>query len=128
MLDGVKIRVMTKLASYEEGAGKKYMPIVGYFRGDYISLQLILSFVCGTIAFLVVVGLLAFCNFETFLSEVYDIDLIEYAKHIGKIYLICMGLYLLATYAWAVYKYSKAKKSVNSYISVMDKLSRKYYE
>lgn len=128
MLDETKIRVMTRLAAYEEGAGKKYIPITSYFRGDFISLQLILSFVCGTVAFLVVVGLLAFCNFETFLSEIYDIDLVEFAKHAGRIYLICMGIYLLATYAWSTYKYQKAKKSINSYISVMDKLSKKYYE
>ena len=87
-----------------------------------------MSFVCGTVAFLVVVGLLAFCNFETFLSEIYDIDLVEFAKRAGRIYLICMGIYLLATYAWSTYKYQKAKKSINSYISVMDKLSKKYYE
>lgn len=128
MLDEVKIRVMTKLATYESGAGKKYIPIVGYFRGDYISLQLILSFVSGTIAFVSVAALLAFCNFETILSDIYDIDLVEYTRHMGKLYVICMGIYLLATYIWSVLKYSKAKKSTNSYISVMDKLSRKYYE
>lgn len=128
MLDEKKIRVMTKLAAYEEGAGKKYMPIAGYFRGDYISKQLILSFICGTIAFLMVAGLLAFCNFETFLSEIYNIDLLEYGKKIGKTYVISMGIYLVCTYIWAVLKYRRAKKSLNSYISVMDKLSKRYYE
>lgn len=128
MLDELKIRVMTKLAAYEEGAGKKHLPITSYFRGDYISLQLILSFISGTVAFVSVVALLVFCNFETILSDIYDIDLIEFVKRVGKIYVICMAIYLLATYAWAVYRYSKAKKSVNSYISVMDKLSRKYYD
>lgn len=128
MLDETKIRAMTRLAAYEEGTGKKYMPIAGYFRSDFISMQLILSFVCGTLAFLVVVGLLGFCNFESFLSEIYDIDIVAYAKQIGRIYLIFMGVYLLATYAWSAYKYHKAKKSLNSYITVMDKLSNKYYE
>jgi len=128
MLDEKKIRVMTKLAAYEEGAGKKYMPIAGYFRGDFISKQIILSFVCGTIAFLMVVGLLAFCNFEIFLSEIYDIDLVEYGKKIGKTYIICMAIYLIGTYIWSVLKFSRAKKSLNSYISVMDKLSKRYYE
>lgn len=128
MLDEAKIRVMTRLAAYEEGAGKKYMPVAGYFRGDFISLQLILSFICGTVAFLVVVGLLLFCNFETILSEIYNIDLVEFVQKAGKIYLICLGIYLLATYAWSVMKFQKAKRSVNSYIAAMDKLSKKYYE
>lgn len=128
MLDEKKIRVMTKLAAYEEGAGKKYMPIAGYFRGDFISKQLIMSFICGTIAFLMVAGLLAFCNFEIFLSEIYDIDLVEYGRKIVKSYVVCMAIYLVATYIWSVLRYRKAKKSLNSYISVMDKLSKRYYE
>jgi len=128
MLDEKKIRVMTKLAAYEEGAGKKYMPISGYFRGDYISMQLLSSFICGTIAFLMVAGLLAFCRFEEFLSNIYDINLVEYGKQIGKAYVYGMAIYLVLTYIWSVLKYQKAKKSLNSYISVMDKLSKKYYE
>lgn len=128
MLDETKVRVMARLASYEEGAGKKYMPIAKYFRGDYISLQLLRSFISGTVAYLMVFGLIAFCNFESFLSDIYDIDLIEFAKGLGKKYIIFMAVYMIATYVWAVLKYSRAKKSVKSYISVMEKFSNKYYE
>lgn len=128
MLDETKVRVMTRLASYEEGAGKKYMPIAKYFRGDYISLQLLRSFISGTVAYIVVFGLIAFCNFESFLSDIYDIDLVEYARGLGKKYIIFMLVYLIATYIWAVIKYTRAKKSVRSYISVMEKFSNKYYE
>lgn len=128
MIDETKVRVMTRLASYEEGAGKKYLPVAKYFRGDYISLQLLRSFISGTVAYIVVFGLIAFCNFETFLSEIYDIDLVDYARNLGKKYIIFIAIYLVATYIWAVLKYKKAKKSVRSYISVMDKFSNKYYE
>lgn len=128
MIDETKVRVMTRLASYEEGAGKKYLPVAKYFRGDYISLQLLRSFISGTVAYIVVFGLIAFCNFEMFLSEIYDIDLVDYARNLGKKYIIFIAIYLVATYIWAVLKYKKAKKSVRSYISVMDKFSNKYYE
>lgn len=128
MIDETKVRVMTRLASYEEGAGKKYLPVAKYFRGDYISLQLLRSFISGTVAYIVVFGLIAFCNFEMFLSEIYDIDLVDYARNLGKKYIIFIAIYLVATYIWAVLKYKKAKKSVRSYISVMDKFSDKYYE
>ncbi|MCR4749813.1 MAG: hypothetical protein K5877_08505 [Lachnospiraceae bacterium] len=127
MIDETKVRVMTRLAAYEEGAGKKYLPIGQYFRTDYISMQLLKSFVCGTLAFVVVGGLLAFCNFETILEGIYDMDLVGYITRVGKIYIIFMALYLIPTYIWAAYKFAKAKKSLNSYISVMDKLSKKYY-
>ena len=127
MVDETKVRVMTRLAAYEEGTGKKYLPIGQYFRTDYIFMQLLKSFVYGTLAFAIVVGLLAFINFEAFLEGIYDIDLVGYITHLGKTYIILMALYLIPTYIWSVYKFSKAKNSLNSYISVMDKLSRKYY-
>lgn len=128
MVDETKVRVMTRLAAYEEGTGKKYLPIGQYFRVDFIFMQLLKSFIYGTLAFVVVFGLMALCNFETFLEGIYDLDLIEFARHWAKVYVIGMILYLVPTYIWAVYKFTKAKKSLNSYISVMDKLSRKYYE
>lgn len=128
MLDEKKIRVMTRLAAYEIGAGKKYMPIAHFFRGDYIALEILKSFISGTLAFVMILGFLALCNFEEILSGVYGVDLIEYVKGLGKNYLICMVIYLVATYVYAVVKYTKAKKSLNSYISVMDKFSEHYYE
>ena len=34
MLNEEKVRVMTKLAIYEQGEGKKYLPISKYYRSD----------------------------------------------------------------------------------------------
>ena len=41
MLDLERIRQMTKLASYEAGEGKTYLPISKYYRSDFIGLALI---------------------------------------------------------------------------------------
>ena len=103
MVDETKVRVMTRLAAYEEGTGKKYLPIGQYFRTDYIFMQLLKSFVYGTLAFAIVVGLLAFINFEAFLEGIYDIDLVGYITHLGQTYIILMALYLIPTYIWSVY-------------------------
>lgn len=128
MLDENKIRVMTRLAAYEIGIGKKYMPIGHYFRTDYICLQLLESFIAGTFAFLSIIGISIFYNFEIIVGDVYNTDLIEVAKRMGKTYIICMVIYLLLTYLYSAYKYSRAKRSLKSYRSVLAKLSKQYYE
>lgn len=128
MVDETKVRVMTRLAAYEEGAGKKHMPVGNYFRTDYICLQLLESFVCGTFAFLAIVGIMLFYNFEVIMGDIYNIDLMEYAKGMGKKYIICMALYLLATYIYSAYRYSRAQKSLRSYNSVLEKLKKHFYE
>ena len=57
MLNEDRIRLMTKMASYEEGKGKEYMPIKQYYRKDYVALGMMKSFITSSIAF----GILFFC-------------------------------------------------------------------
>ena len=54
MINESRVKLMTRLAVYEGGEGKKNMSIGSYFRGDYISVQVIRSVICGTAAFLLV--------------------------------------------------------------------------
>ena len=51
MLNKERIRLMTKMASYEVGEGKEYIPIKQYYRRDYLSLQMLKTFVTSSIAF-----------------------------------------------------------------------------
>ena len=57
MLNEERIRLMTKMASYEEGEGKEYMPIKQYYRKDYVGLGMIKTFITSSIAF----GILFLC-------------------------------------------------------------------
>ena len=75
MLNQERIILMTKMASYEKNEGKKNDSIMNYFRGDYVWLQVMKSFVCGTIAFGVVFGMYIFYDFEVFMLDIYKMDL-----------------------------------------------------
>ena len=37
MLNEEKIKIMNKLAMYEQGEGKKYLPVSRYYRSDSVS-------------------------------------------------------------------------------------------
>lgn len=126
MIDETKIRMMTRLSAYEKNAGKKYMPLGHYFRTDYIWLQVLKSFIYGTIAFLMVVGVEIFCNFENLLGEIYNIDLMELARKFIKTYVTLMVIYLLITLIVSSYRYSKARKSLKAYDSVLVKLDKHF--
>lgn len=122
MLNEEKVIQMTKLASYEQGEGKKYVPIINYFRTDYISSQLLKSFIAGTASFMAIMGVYLFYNFELLIEDVYNIDFIEFGKQIGSIYLTLMAIYLVATYILAVFRYSRAKKSLKNYYANLKRL------
>lgn len=124
MINEEKVILMTKLASYEEGEGKKYVPIINYFRTDYISSHLLKSFIAGTLAFLSVIGVYIFYNFEAIMADVYNIDFVEIAKTLGKYYLILIVVYLLITYVVSAFRYSRARKSLKLYYNNLKRLEK----
>lgn len=124
MLNEERIRLMTKMASYEEGKGKEYMPIKQYYRKDYVSLGMIKTFIASSIAF----GILFFCwalfEMEHITQLLAEKDLVEFGMFILAIYAVFVIFYeviALVVYNW---RYSKATASMKEYHSVMRKVER----
>lgn len=46
MLNKEKVRLMTKLARYEQKEEKRYLKISKYYRSDYIGIALLKNFFC----------------------------------------------------------------------------------
>lgn len=119
---------MTRLASYEEHEGKKFLATGRYFRSDYISLQLLKALLSGTLAFCIVIGMAVLYDLEAFMKNFYQTsDMIEMLKEVGIIYLIVIGIYLLVTYIVAAYQYHRSRQSLKVYYGNLKKLS-KYYD
>lgn len=126
MLNEERVILMTKMASYEDGEGKKSMSLGRYFRGDYISIQLLRAFFCGTIAYLLGFGLYVLYDFETLIVDIYKMDLFVFAQNIIKWYAILVVGYCVITYAIYAYRYSQAKKSLKLYYHNLKKLDSMY--
>ena len=82
MISEQRVKLMTRLAAYEQKEGKKNEEIGSYFRDDYISFQILKSVIYGPMAFLLVVGLIVLYDSELFMSDIYKIDIMDYAKKI----------------------------------------------
>ena len=126
MLNEERIILMTKMASYEENEGKKNVAIGNYFRGDYISMQVLKSVISGTIAYAVIFALYILYDFENFMPEIYKVDLIVFAKNVLILYGICIVVYGVIAYLVYSYRYSRARKSLKSYYNNLKKLNSLY--
>lgn len=120
MVKEEKVLRMTKMASYEAKEGKKDKAVAGYFRGDYIGMQLLISFLVITVVFLIVLGICLALNFEAVMSDIYSMDLVAEGKSILKIYLEVALVYLGVT--WIVYRlrYSRARKHLNVFMEYLN--------
>lgn len=126
MLNEERIKLMTKMASYEANEGKRNVSIGSYFRGDYISLQVIKSIISATIAFLIVFALFVFYDFEVFMSDIYKMDLLQFGKNVMIAYLVFVAIYAIISYLVYTYRYTKARKSLKMYYNNLKKLAYLY--
>lgn len=126
MLNEERVILMTKMASYEENEGGKNVNIGNYFRDDYISIQVIKSVLCATIAYLIVFALFVFYDFETFMQDIYKMDLLEFGKKVLFYYVVTTVSYGILSFLVYSYRYTKAKKSLKRYYQNLKKLNSLY--
>lgn len=117
---------MTKMASYEAHEGKRCLAIGSYFRNDYIGWQVLKSIISATIAFVVVFAMYIFYDFEVFMTEIYKMDLLEFAKSVLFYYLGTVGAYALISYVVYTVRYRRASRSLRAYYINLHKLSAMY--
>ncbi len=126
MLNEKRIILMTKMASYEENDGKRNVAIGSYFRSDYIGWQVLKSIISATIAFIVVFGMYIFYDFEVFMTDIYKMDLLEFALHTLKQYLWTVGAYAVISYIVYMMRYNRAVKSLRVYQMNLRRLAEMY--
>ena len=128
MVNEERVKLMTRMAAYEEGDHKKNKNIVCFFRSDYISLQLMKAFIANSIAFAILFGLYILYDFEIFMKEIYQMDLFGFIKGVLIIYVIYISLLSVITYVFSLYRYNVALQSTKLYYVNLKKLLRIYGE
>ena len=69
MLDEKRVKLMTKLALYEETQGKDDFKVSEYYRKDYVGMHMICTFLWVTIGYVCLAGLLALAGMDAIISK-----------------------------------------------------------
>lgn len=115
MLNEEKVALMTKMALYEQGEGKKSIPMSKYYRSDYLSLRLLNSVILVSVAYALMVGLVILVNFEWILENLVHMDFVLIGKQILISYLIVVLLYAVLTYFIYGWRFKQCRKGLNEY-------------
>lgn len=126
MLNESRIKLMTKMASFEANEGKRSVSIGTYFRGDYIGKEVIKSVVYGTIAYVIVFALYVAYDFEFFLQDIYKMDLLGFGKEVLFNYLKLIVAYSMITYVVYALRYQKARRNLRCYYNNLRRLNSMY--
>lgn len=128
MLNEERIKLMTRMASYEQNEGKKMIPIGNFFRSDYISFQVVKTAISATIAFGLIFAVYIYYDLESFLQDIYKIDVAAFLKTLMISYVTVVAIYMLIAYIIYSLRYNRAKKSLKNYYAALKKLSILYEE
>ena len=126
MVNEQRLHSMIKIAKFDANDGKSCKPMIQYARKDYVALQLLKSFVIGTIAFFIMLGLWVLYSMETLMKRINNMDLIQSAITLGILYGVFMVIYLLATYIIFNVKYTYGRKKVKKYYAGLKKINAMY--
>lgn len=126
MLSKEKIRIMAQLAAYEEHDGRKDFSINGYFRGDYITFELLKSAIYATVGFILAVAMYVLYNLENFMEGFYKMNFVEFLQEVLSKYWVVLAVYLVISYFVYAYRYHRSRKHVKKYKQQLRALSHMY--
>ena len=126
MLDERKVKLMTKLALYEETYGKEDFKISSYYRNDYASLHGIYAFLSVSVGYVCLVALLLLAGVEDIMSNMSNglilfLFLIILAGYVGVVIVYCG----IASHIYNE-KHKKARKRVKKYNHNLIQLLKMY--
>ena len=96
MVNEEKVKLMNKMALYEEKYGKEDFKIASYYKKDYISYQTIITVIWVTIGYVVLFGVFAAAFMESFLNEATLISIV-------LIMLAAVALYLILAVSYGLF-------------------------
>lgn len=122
MINKNKVALMTKMAIYEQGEGRKSIPMSKYYKNDYLSLKIINSVIVVTLSFFLIIGLYVLVNFEKLLEEMVSMDLLEVGKQMLIGYVILIVISLVLTRFMYGKRFKQYRKGLNEYNGNLKKL------
>ena len=121
MINEGRVRRMARMAAYEQEDGVRDEKINAYFRGDYITKQILITFICATIAFVILFAGYGIYNFENLIVQIYSMNLQEMLA----VVLLAYAAFLITVLVYTS-RYKRARRHLNAYYQDLHRLSVSY--
>jgi predicted membrane channel-forming protein YqfA (hemolysin III family) len=115
MLDKERIKAMVKLSFYEQGKGKEYLKISGYFKKDYVSFNTLLTGLWVSLGFILIAGVYGLMEVENILAELTMDSLFALAREVVIAYLAVLIVFCVISSIVHRQKHKKSKRHVKNY-------------
>ena len=126
MINEERLRPMVKMAMFDKNEGRACKPMIQYARTDYISMQLLSSFIAGSIAFVILCVLWALYDTEALMQMLNVGYIMDFIVAVAMRYAVFIVIYLIATYIVYQIRYTHRRKMVKAYYKNLKEINRIY--
>lgn len=126
MINEERVRELFHIAKYDSTEEKKNRQMGQFYRSDYIWKELIKSFICGSIAFVLIVLLVIMYSVNDLIEEFGSFDLEHISVIFVILYLVFMIIYLIITYVIYYHRYTKGRKALKGLYEHVKKVNEMY--
>lgn len=126
MIDEKKVKLMTRMASYENNEGREDLKISAFYRKDYVSYHTVCSILWVTIGYGCLVLLIGISMFDKLLGSMSMGVLVTMAVAAVMGYFAVVVLYGVATYVIYNKRHQKARMRIKKYNHDLTRLLKIY--
>lgn len=126
MLNNSKIRLMTKLAVYENKEGKEDISLSKYYKTDYVRYQVIKSIIAATFGYALILVLIILYKSEYIIKNAVTLDYKTIGTYVLGFYIMVIAVYGLASLVGFSIKYDKSRKKLGRYFKLLKRLNKIY--
>lgn len=128
MLNNRKIRIMTKLAIYEEKEGKEDIRLSKYYKTDYVRLNVLKTVMSATFGYLLLLIIIAVYRSEYLIQNAVELNYKSIFRTILGYYLITLTVMLVSAIIGYSIKYDRSRKQLSQYFRLLKRLRMLYRE
>lgn len=126
MINEERLRPMVRMARFDKNNGKACKPMIQYARPDYVSMELLKSFISGSIAFAILCVMWGLYDTSALLGMLNGTHIKGFIIGVGIRYIIFLIVYLIATYIVYQIRYTKGRKLVKGYYKDLKNINNHY--
>lgn len=128
MLNNRKIRLMTKLAAYENKEGKEDIRLSKYYKTDYVRLQVLKSIAATTFGYLLLLLMICIYKSEYLIQNAVSLDYRSIGMTILGYFIVIQTISIIGTMIGYSIKYDRSRKKLSKYFNLLKRLRIIYKE
>lgn len=128
MLNNRKVRLMTRLAMYEQKEGREDIRLSKYFRTDYVRLQVLKTVVALTAGYLLLLLILVVYHSEYLIRNAVGLNYRAMIVQYAGIYVILLAVYCSVATVGYILHYRASRKKLAKYFRMLRRLRSIYRE